>query len=292
MAFLEMDSVSVGYGPSSHRHEVLREATLEVERNEFVAVLGFSGSGKSTIVSLLAGLLAPDDGEIRVDGHGIDGPGPDRGVMFQNYSLLPWLSVFGNIELAVKATQRDVKRAERRAYVQRYVDMVHLTGSEWKRPTELSGGMRQRASLARTLAMQPEMLLLDEPLSALDALTRAVLQDEIVRIWNEDRRTVVMITNDIDEALLVADRVVTLTPGPTATLSREFVVDLERPRDRTKLNLDPEFKRLRNEITKYMLRINSEAKRLKVDRAATLPDIEPVSVVTRAMRSSQPQRVA
>ncbi|MEM7230737.1 MAG: ABC transporter ATP-binding protein [Planctomycetota bacterium] len=278
MAFLRMNDVSLGYGPVSQRYDVLKGVNLEVERNEFVAILGFSGSGKSTIISLLAGLSQPDRGVIEVDGRTIRGPGPDRGVMFQNYSLLPWLSVFGNVELAVKATRPKMSKSERKDYVQKYIDLVNLTGSEWKKPRELSGGMRQRLSLARTFAIQPEILLLDEPLSALDALTRSVLQDEIVRIWEEDKRTVVMITNDVDEALLLADRVVALTPGPGAKLSRSFEVTLDRPRDRKLLNFDPEFKRLRNEITKYMLRIKSDSKLLKSYEELQLPDFDPVSL--------------
>ena len=291
MTYLELAGVSIGYGASSDRHEVLRDATLEVERNEFVAIIGFSGSGKSTIVSLLAGLLAPDAGAIKVDGRAVVGPGPERGVMFQNYSLLPWLTVLGNIDLAVKATRGGMTRRARKRYVERYIDMVNLSGSEWKRPHELSGGMRQRASLARTLAVQPEILLLDEPLSALDALTRSVLQDEIVRIWEEDRRTVVMITNDVDEALLMADRIVTLPPGPATRFSKEFDVALARPRDRTKLNFDPRFKSLRNDITRHMMRLNADARALRVDETVALPAIEPVSLVA-APRRRDLERVA
>lgn len=276
MSYLELNNVSVGFGPPSARTEVLRDVNLAVEENEFIAIIGFSGSGKSTLVSLLAGLLTPDVGEVRLHGEVTTKPGPDRGIMFQNYSLLPWLSVFGNIELAVKQVFAEMKRDERRDYVQKYIDLVNLTGSEWKKPHELSGGMRQRLSLARTLSMKPEVLLLDEPLSALDALTRAVLQDEIIRIWDEDRRTVVMITNDVDEAVLMADRIVPLTPGPCATLARSFPVTLSRPRDRATLNFNPDFKKLRNEVTKYMIDINAEAQELRVAADVTLPDIEPI----------------
>ena len=222
MAFLELDNACLGFGPPSDRTEVLKDVNLSVEENEFVAVIGFSGSGKSTLISLLAGLATPDSGEVRLKGQKAQEPGPDRGIMFQTYSLLPWLSVFGNIELAVKQVFTAMDKSERKDYIQRYIDLVSLTGSEWKKPHELSGGMRQRLSLARTLSMKPEVLLLDEPLSALDALTRAVLQDEIIRIWEEDKRTVVMITNDVDEAVLMADRIVPLTPGPEATLGRIF----------------------------------------------------------------------
>ena len=278
MGFLELDHVSLSYGTATERHEVLSDCCLSVEANEFVSVIGFSGAGKSTLISLLAGLILPDSGEVRVHGKVLRSPGPDRGIMFQNYSLLPWLSVYGNIELAVKQVLPKQSRLERQAYIQHYIDMVNLTGSEWKKPHELSGGMRQRLSLARTLSLKPDVLLLDEPLSALDALTRANLQDEIVRIWEEeDKRTVVMITNDVDEAVLMADRIVSLTPGPRATFGREFRINLPRPRDRTSLNFCPAFKALRNDVTRYLMQINAEAKQLRVDGDFVLPDIRPIT---------------
>ncbi|MEM7317322.1 MAG: ABC transporter ATP-binding protein, partial [Planctomycetota bacterium] len=248
--------------------------------NEFVAIIGFSGSGKSTLMNLLAGIQPASRGNVLMNGEVVTQPGPERGILFQNYSLLPWLSVFGNIELAVKQVFPQMRSAERRTYIQKYIDTVSLTGSEWKKPRELSGGMRQRLSLARTLAMQPQVLLLDEPLSALDALTRSNLQDEIIRIWEEDRRTVVMITNDVDEAVLMADRIVALTPGPKATLGRSFPVTLERPRDRTTLNFNPEFIELRNTVTEYMIEINKEAKELKKDVNVQLPDLMPIDFNT------------
>ena len=278
MSYLTLDHVNKGYGPAGNRTEVLTDVNLSVEENEFVAVIGFSGSGKSTLVSLLAGLEPADSGEVRMAGQVVKGPGPKRGIVFQNYSLLPWLSVFGNVEIAVKQVFPQMTKANRRDHCQHYIDMVSLSGSEWKKPTELSGGMRQRLSLARTLAMQPEVLLLDEPLSALDALTRSVLQDEIIRIWEEDKRTVVLITNDVDEAVLMADRIVPLTPGPKATLARSFPVTLPRPRDRATLNFNPEFKKLRNEVTNFMLGVNAEAKELRKNNNLVLPDLEPIQL--------------
>ena len=255
---------------------MLQNINLSVNENEFVAIIGYSGSGKSTLMSLLAGLHQPDSGDVLLRGKPGGEPGPDRGILFQNYSLLPWLTVYGNIELAVRQVFPKQTASERKAWIQKYIDMVSLTNSEWKKPHELSGGMRQRLSLARTLAMQPEVLLLDEPLSALDALTRANLQDEIVRIWEQDRRTVVMITNDVDEAVLMADRIVALTPGPRATLGQSFDVKLERPRDRTTLNFNSDFKKLRNEVTRYMLDINLESRRLRVARNLELPELSPI----------------
>lgn len=278
MSFLELKHVSFGFGPQSNRTEVLHGVNLNVRENEFVAIIGFSGSGKSTLMSLLAGLHQPDSGQVLLRGKSGGAPGPDRGILFQNYSLLPWLTVYGNIELAVRQVLPGHSAVERRLWVQKYIDMVSLTKSEWKRPQELSGGMRQRLALARTLAMQPEVLLLDEPLSALDALTRANLQDEIVRIWNQDRRTVVMITNDVDEAVLMADRIVALTPGPRATLGRSFDVNLDRPRDRTTLNFNSEFKTLRNEVTRHLLDLNQESRSLRLARPAELPDLTPLDL--------------
>jgi len=273
---LEVRHADVGFGPVANRTEVLADINLTVPQNEFVAIIGFSGSGKSTLMNLLAGLQPADRGEVRMNGKVVTQPGPERGILFQNYSLLPWLSVFGNIELAVKQVFPQMSRAQRKDHIAHYIEMVSLGGSEWKKPNELSGGMRQRLSLARTLSMRPEVLLLDEPLSALDALTRANLQDEIMHIWEVEKRTVVMITNDVDEAILMADRIIALTPGPQATLSRSFPVLLERPRDRSTLNFNPEFKELRNEVTCYMMDINRDAKELQVQQKLTLPDLIPV----------------
>jgi len=246
---------------------------LRIEENEFAAIIGFSGSGKSTLMSLLAGLIQPDSGTISLDGKPIQGPGPELGMVFQNYSLLPWLSVFANVELAVKQVFPQLSSTQRKDHVQRYIDLVSLTGSEWKKPPELSGGMRQRLSLARTLSMEPRILLLDEPLSALDALTRSVLQDEIIRLWEQERRTVVMITNDVDEAALMADRIIPLTLGPGATLSDEFIVELSRPRDRTTLNFDPDFKQLRSRVSNYLHALSAERERSQRTVATTLPKL-------------------
>lgn len=277
MSYLEIDNVSLGFGPHDNRTEVLTDVNLSVQENEFVAVVGFSGAGKSTLIALLAGLIQPDRGEVRIGGQRIKEPSPRLGIMFQNYSLLPWLTVFENVALAVKQVFPEFGKAQLQAHVEKYVGMVSLLPALDKKPSELSGGMRQRASLARTLSMQPEVLLLDEPLSALDALTRAVIQDEIIRIWEDDKRTIVMITNDVDEAVLMADRIVPLTMGPGATLDAAFPVNLPRPRNRTTLNTNPEFRRLRNDISKYMVNLNQEAKALSVNQTVVdLPDVMPL----------------
>ncbi len=276
MSYLEIKNVSIGFGPPNKRSEVLKEVNLSVDENEFVAVVGFSGAGKSTLISLLAGLLRPDKGEITIGGKVIQEPSPRLGIMFQNYSLLPWLSVFENIALAVKQVFPEMKGEALATHVKRYIGMVSLLPAVDKKPGELSGGMRQRASLARTLAMQPEILLLDEPLSALDALTRANIQDEIIRIWEDDKRTIVMITNDVDEAVLMADRIVPLTMGPEATLAEAFPVNLARPRNRTTLNTNPEFRKLRTNISRFMVALNDESKSAETKQLVELPSIMPI----------------
>jgi nitrate/nitrite transport system ATP-binding protein len=260
MAFLELREVSKSYGVGPLRTQVLSSIDLQIEEGEFVAIVGFSGSGKTTLINLIAGLAKPDAGRVLLHGKPIEGAGPDRGIVFQNYSLLPWLTVAENVGLAVDSVQPKLSRQERQNIVERYVAMVNLTPAIGKKPSELSGGMRQRVSVARALAINPEVLLLDEPLAALDALTRGTLQTEIERIWRRDRKTVVMITNDVDEGMLLADRIIPLTPGPGATLGPAFPVQLERPRDRTALNRDPEFRRLRNAVLGYLTEVREKAR--------------------------------
>ena len=272
MSFLNMSDVSVSFGVEDSKVEILDNINLDVAENEFVAVIGFSGSGKSTLISLLAGLQLPSSGEVTLEGNPIVQPSPELGIMFQNYSLLPWLSVFENIELAVKKVYPKLTSIQRRSHIGKYIEMVNLTPAIDKKPSELSGGMRQRASLARTLSMEPKILLLDEPLSALDALTRSSIQDEILNIWEKEKRTVVMITNDVDEAVLMADRIVPLTIGPNASLGNDFNIPLKRPRNRTTLNSSPEYKKLKKEITKFMLNMNSENIKLN-KKSISLPAV-------------------
>lgn len=275
MAFLELKDVSVAFGPATNQTVVLKDINLSVEENEFVAVIGFSGAGKSTLMSLLAGLQRPSTGEVRMKDELVKEPGPDLGLMFQNYSLLPWLTVNDNIRLAVKTVFPKLSKSEVDEKIAHYVEMVKLGHAGDRRPHELSGGMRQRASLARTLSLDPEVLLLDEPLSALDALTRSELQDQILNIWETDRRTVVMITNDVDEAVLMADRIIPLTMGPEATLAKEFVVNMDRPRDRQTLNDHPEYMRLKSEITSFMMQLNKESKGTGAQEITPMPDVRP-----------------
>ncbi len=252
MLLLELKSISKGFGQGSLRTQVLSDVNLAVKAGEFVAIVGYSGAGKTTLISLLAGLLLPDTGEVRMRGKPAGAPRPDRGVVFQNYSLLPWLSVLDNIRLGVKQVFRDFDDARIDDQCNKYISMVNLGHASEKYPSELSGGMRQRVSLARALAMQPSVLLLDEPLSALDALTRTTLQDELARISQAEQTAMVLITNDVDEAILLADRIVPLSAGPQATLGPEFPVGIPRPRDRRVAASHPAHGKLKREIISYL----------------------------------------
>ncbi len=274
MAFLELKNVSKGFGAGGQRAEVLKDINLSIEKGEFVAIVGYSGAGKTTLISLVAGLLRPDTGSMTLNDLEITEPGPDRGVVFQNYSLLPWLSVHENIYLAVDQVFPNWAPAKKQQHVERHIAMVNLTPARDKRPGELSGGMRQRVSVARALSMDPQILLLDEPLGALDALTRATLQDEISRIWQENKKTVVLITNDPDEGIYLADRIIPLTAGPGATLGPSFAVNLPRPRDRKAINHDPQFARVRKSVIEFLLDSRG-TKHAEVSRKLVLPDIEP-----------------
>lgn len=274
MSFLELNNVHKGFGPANARAEVLRDIELRVEEGEFVAIVGYSGAGKTTLISMIAGLIRPDRGKVLLKGVEITEPGPDRGVVFQNYSLLPWLTVYENIHLAVDQIFPNWSSSRKREHTERYIAMVNLTPARDKKPSELSGGMRQRVSVARALSAEPEILLLDEPLSALDALTRATLQDEIVRIWEQEKRTVAMITNDVDEGILLADRIIPLSAGPNATLGASVEVNIPRPRDRKAINHDPDYKRIRREVIGYLLGEGGK-QRTAVTRKLVLPDLLP-----------------
>ncbi len=276
MTILEITDLSKHYGEDRSRTEVLSDVNLKVAEGEFIAIVGFSGSGKTTLISAMAGLIAPDRGGVIFRGKEVTGPGPERGVVFQSYSLMPWLSVVGNVSLAVDSVFKGKPRAERAAIVDTYITMVGLDHARDRRPAELSGGMRQRVAVARALAMRPEVLLMDEPLSALDALTRSKLQDEFAHISQVERKTIVLVTNDVDEALLLADRIIPLTPGPNATLGREFRVDLQRPRDRAALNQSDIYIRLRAEITDYLLTMGAE-RGADLQTDIQLPNVVPIT---------------
>jgi nitrate/nitrite transport system ATP-binding protein len=278
---LALRGISKGFGSGPARRSVLSKIDFELAAAEFVAILGFSGSGKTTLLRVMAGLLAPDTGSVEMDGAAARDPGPDRALIFQSYALLPWATALDNVQLAVDAVARGGTRAERRERAMHFLRLVGLEAATERRPHELSGGMRQRVAVARALALEPRILLLDEPLSALDALTRASLQVEIARIWERDRTSAVLVTNDVDEALLLADRVLPLTPA--GSFGPEFPVALPRPRDRAALNHDPAFRKLRNEITAYLVEQRDRCAVPKAVRRAR-PSLRPISLVPRGIK--------
>ncbi len=282
MGILTFENVHKSFGQGTNANHVLKDINLDVQEGEFLVLLGFSGTGKTTLINLMAGLEQPTKGSVTFKGKAIDGPGPERGVIFQNYSLMPWLTVNGNVGLAVDTIFPNLSKSEREEKINHYVKMVGLGHATMRRPAELSGGMRQRVNVARALAMSPEVLLLDEPLSALDALTRANLADEIEHIWEADKKTCVLITNDVDEAIILADRIIALNPD--GTLGEEFKVGIPRPRDRTAMNNDDTFKALRRDVTSYLMDVGIEA---KSEGTRILPDVTPIHGVPAAVKEAQ-----
>ena len=282
MPILTLENVTKSYGEGADQTNVLDKVNLAVEENEFVAIVGFSGSGKTTLISLIAGLIEANQGKITFDGKPVKGASSDRGVVFQNYSLMPWLSVFGNVKLAVKAVFPKMPEAEVKERVDHYVQMVGLDHARDRKPAELSGGMRQRVNVARALAINPRLLLLDEPFSALDALTRANLQDELEVIWSQEKKTVILITNDVDEAILLADRIIPLMPGPNASLGPAFKVDIERPRDRKAINDSRKFIELRQKITNYLMDIG--IRKGEDANNNTLPNVIPITATAGGLK--------
>lgn len=276
MPLIDLRHVSVGFGSTGSRTEVLRDIHLTVAEGELVAVVGYSGSGKSTLVNLIAGLVKPDAGEVLFDGRPVTGPGPERGLVFQTYALLPWLSVNGNVALAVNQVCAGESKQERAERVTAAVEQVKLGPAARKLPRELSGGMRQRVSVARALSFAPRVLLLDEPLSALDALTRSELQDQILDLKKRTGQTILLITNDVDEALYMADRVIPLTLGPTATLGPAEEVRLAQPRDRASFLADPGVLAARRRLLDFLLAQRKDA--AAGGEARPLPEAAPIDV--------------
>ena len=249
--FLSVHRLSKRYAAAAE--PVFEYVDFTIERGQFVCVVGHSGCGKTTILNVLAGLDSASSGEAFMQGREIAGPSLDRGVVFQGHALLPWLSVAGNIAFAVRSRWPDWTAEQVRARVQQYIDLVHLTGAETRKPSELSGGMKQRVGIARAFAIQPKMLLLDEPFGALDALTRGTIQDELLAIVQATQQTVFMITHDVDEAMLLADRILLMSNGPRACIAE--VVDNTMPRDRTRLTMhhDPQYYRIRNHLIDFLV---------------------------------------
>jgi nitrate/nitrite transport system ATP-binding protein len=259
-AFLKVDNLARRY-PAPKGGEALtvfEEVNFSIRKGEFVCIIGHSGCGKSTILNILAGLDAASDGAVIMDGREVAGPSLDRGVIFQNHSLLPWKSALKNITFAVQARWRDWDKAKVLEHSLHYLELVGLKGVEARRPEQLSGGMRQRVGIARAFAIQPKLLLMDEPFGALDALTRGMIQEELIRVWEQTHQTVFMITHDVDEAILLADRVLLMTNGPRARIAESVTVDIPRPRERTRIIHEPAYYAIRNHLVEFLVKRSKE----------------------------------
>jgi nitrate/nitrite transport system ATP-binding protein len=253
MSYLKVDHVDKVFRRGAAETEVLKGVTLAVEKGEYVSIIGHSGCGKSTLLNIIAGLTPASTGGVILEGREVNEPGPDRAVVFQNHSLLPWLTVYDNVKLAVdKVFGKTKTRSERDAWVLHNLDLVQMTHAKDKRPAEISGGMKQRVGIARALAMQPKVLLLDEPFGALDALTRAHLQDSVMALHQKLANTVMMITHDVDEAVLLSDRIVMMTNGPSAEIGEMLDVPLSRPRKRLELAGNPVYLKCRQRVLEFL----------------------------------------
>ncbi len=252
-AYLSVEQVKMSFKTVSGPYVALTDVSLKIDQGEFVAIIGHSGCGKSTLMNIIAGLVKATSGVVLLDNQAVDEPGPDRALVFQNHSLLPWLSAYDNVRLAVDKVFAGKKSAkERKDWVKYNLTLVHMEHALNKRPAELSGGMRQRVGIARALAMQPKLLLMDEPFGALDALTRAHLQDTVMEIQSRTRNTVIMITHDVDEAVLLSDRIVMMTNGPAATIGEVLAVPLARPRERLALASDHTYVGCREQVLRFL----------------------------------------
>lgn len=251
-SYLALEGITVTFPTKRGPFIAVQNVDLSIEKGEFVALIGHSGCGKSTLLNVVAGLTKPSRGVVFLENEVIDTPGPDRAVIFQDHSLLPWMTVEENVRLAVDKTMADKPKAERRDWVMHNLDLVQMTSSASKRPGELSGGMKQRVGIARAVAMSPRVLLMDEPFGALDALTRASLQDAVMNIQAKLNTTVIMITHDVDEAVLLADRVVMMTNGPAARIGEDLKIDMPRPRERIAASETPAYNHARHSVLEFL----------------------------------------
>src|SRR5918994_3439635 len=251
--YLKLDRIDKTFVRGNQETEVLRDITLGIAKGEFVSIIGHSGCGKTTVLNIVAGLVPVTSGGVLLENREVNSPGPDRAVVFQNHSLLPWLTVYENVRLGVdKVFSSSKTRAERDAWVMHNLNLVQMAHAKDKRPSEISGGMKQRVGIARALAMEPKVLLLDEPFGALDSLTRAHLQDQVMQIHARLHNTIVMITHDVDEAVLLSDRIVMMTNGPAATIGEILNVNLPRPRRRLDLVDDPTYNHARAAVLEFL----------------------------------------
>jgi len=271
--FVEAENLKRSFSTRQGELTVFENLNFGMEKGEFVCIIGHSGCGKSTILNILAGLDSASDGLLFMGGREIGGPALERGVVFQNYSLLPWMTALKNITFAVRSRWPAWSKKQIREHGYKYLEMVGLTdGAEHRKPEELSGGMRQRVSIARAFAIEPKLLLLDEPFGALDALTRGNIQDELLKIWEETHQTVFMITHDVDEAILLADRIMLMTNGPYARIAESVRVDIPRPRDRTRIIHEPGYYPIRNHLVDFLVKRSKELAGGPADSAETPGD--------------------
>jgi nitrate/nitrite transport system ATP-binding protein len=252
VSYVKLEKIGMSFETKNGKFVALKDINLSIKSGEFVSVIGHSGCGKSTVMNLIAGLLNPTEGVLLVDNREISGPGPDRAVVFQNHSLLPWLTCFENVLLAIQSVFKTEPYAQQQARAQAALELVGLSHAANKTPNEISGGMKQRVGIARALAMEPKFLLLDEPFGALDALTRAHLQDELMVIMKSTQCTALMVTHDVDEAVLLSDRIVMMTNGPAATIGEILDVNLPRPRQRLELTENQEYNHIRTAVLKFL----------------------------------------
>lgn len=251
--YLNIDHVSIDFPTPNGPFRALEDVSLKIDKGEFISIIGHSGCGKSTVMNIVGGLCKATEGGVLLEGREVDEPGPDRAIVFQNHSLFPWLTAYENVELAVKSVFKGKKTApEMRAWIDHNIELVNMSHARDKLPAELSGGMKQRIGIARALAMEPKVLLMDEPFGALDSLTRAQLQDSLMEIQADLNNTVIMITHDVDEAVLLSDKIVMMTNGPAASIGEVLQVDLERPRERLALAHDQQYNQFRSEVIHFL----------------------------------------
>jgi len=268
-AFLNISKVDMDFPTPHGSFTALKEVDLQINKGEFISLIGHSGCGKSTVLNIVAGIYQATKGGVLLKNKEVNEPGPERAVVFQNHSLLPWLTSYQNVELAVdQVFSKKMSKTEKKDWIEHNLKLVHMDHAMHKRPDEISGGMKQRVGIARALAMQPEVLLMDEPFGALDALTRAHMQDSLMDIQKELNNTVIMITHDVDEAVLLSDRIIMMTNGPEATIGEILEVNLPHPRDRLALAKDPEYNRLRSEVLTFLYEKQRKVEDIKDKRAA------------------------
>ena len=271
--YLQIQNVNKVFTRDKVSNQVLADVNLTVKRGEYISIIGHSGCGKSTLLNIVAGLSTATDGYVILDGKEVNEPGPDRSLVFQNHSLLPWLTVYENVALAVNKVCKHKNKKERHEWILHNLNLVGMSHAIERRPGEISGGMKQRVGIARALAMEPKLLLLDEPFGALDALTRAHLQDEVMRIQAELNNTVLMITHDVDEAVLLSDKIVMMTNGPKATIGEILDIDLPRPRNRIELASDPRYNHYRSEVLRFLYEKQRKVKPIASAKASEAPAV-------------------